>query len=126
MMYSDVPNAASAFGYTNASWTLKCDLTAQYVCRLLNYMDENGYAICTPRLNDPSVEKEPAVDFTSGYIQRALKTLPKQGSKHPWRVHQNYIKDIRMFRYGRVDDGTMEFKAKPMVKDSSEKAASQT
>ncbi len=112
MMYSDVPNAASAFGYTNASWTLKCDLTAQYICRLLNFMYKNGYAICTPRLNDPSVKPEPAVDFNSGYIQRALETLPKQGSKLPWRVNQNYIKDIRMFRYGKLDDGTMEFRAK--------------
>ncbi len=110
MMYSDIPNAASAFGYTNASWTLKCDLTSQYICRMLNFMDENGYAICTPRLNDPSIKPEPAVDFTSGYVKRALETLPKQGSKLPWQVNQNYIKDIRMFRYGRLDDGTMEFK----------------
>jgi cation diffusion facilitator CzcD-associated flavoprotein CzcO len=112
MMYSDVPNAASAFGYTNASWTLKCDLTAQYVCRILNYMDEHGYDMATPRLNDPSITPEPAIDFTSGYVQRALETLPKQGSKHPWRLHQNYIKDLKMLRRGRLDDGTLEFKAK--------------
>ena len=109
MMYSDVPNAASAFGYTNASWTLKCDLTAEYVCRILKYMDRHGYDICTPRLNDPSVEPVPAVDFTSGYVQRALDTLPRQGSKTPWRLHQNYVKDLSMLRYGRVDDGAMEF-----------------
>lgn len=126
MMYSDVPNVASAFGYTNASWTLKCDLTAQYICRMLRFMDENGYAVATPRLTDRSIELEPAVDFTSGYIQRAIETLPKQGSKTPWRVHQNYIKDIRMFRYGRIDDGTMEFKAKPIARFSRERAASQT
>ena len=113
MMYSDIPNAASALGYTNASWTLKCDLTAQYVCRMLNYMDENGYVICTPRLNDPTVEKIPVVDFNSGYIQRAIQTLPSQGSKHPWRLHQNYIKDLRMLRHGNLEDGTMEFKPKP-------------
>ena len=112
MLYSDVPNVASAFGYTNASWTLKCDLTAQYICRLLKFMDENGYAVCTPRLNDPSIKAERAIDFNSGYVERAIETLPKQGSKHPWRVHQNYIKDIHMFRYGQIDDGTMEFKAK--------------
>jgi cation diffusion facilitator CzcD-associated flavoprotein CzcO len=112
MMYSDIPNAASAFGYTNASWTLKCDLTAQYICRMLNFMDANNYKIATPRINDPSIKPESPVDFNSGYIQRALRTLPKQGSKLPWRVNQNYIKDIRMFRYGNVDDGTMEFKAK--------------
>ncbi len=110
MMFSDVPNVASAFGYTNASWTLKCDLTAQYICRMLEFMDENDYAICTPKLNDPSVKPMPVVDFNSGYIQRAIETLPKQGSKTPWRVHQNYIKDVRMFRYGNIDDGTMEFK----------------
>ena len=126
MMYSDVPNVASAFGYTNASWTLKCDLTAQYICRMLNFMDENGYASCTPRINDPSINPEPAVNFTSGYIQRALKTLPKQGSKLPWRVNQNYIKDIRMFRYGQIDDGTMEFKVKPATKHSRVKTANQT
>lgn len=123
MMYSDVPNAASALGYTNASWTLKCDLTAQYICRMLNFMDENGYAICTPRLNDQSIKPEPPVDFTSGYVQRALETLPKQGSKFPWRVNQNYIKDIRMFRHGRVDDGTMEFKSNPEVQQARKKAA---
>ncbi len=113
MMFSDVPNAAFALGYTNASWTLKCDLTAQYICRMLNFMDENGYAICTPRLNDPTVERIPAVDFNSGYIQRAIETLPSQGSKHPWRLHQNYVKDLRMLRHGNLEDGAMEFKPKP-------------
>jgi cation diffusion facilitator CzcD-associated flavoprotein CzcO len=113
MMYSDVPNVASALGYTNASWTLKCDLTAEYVCRLLNYMDRHGYAQCTPRANDPSLEEEPILDFTSGYVQRALHTLPRQGAKTPWRLHQNYVKDLSMMRFGRVDDGTMEFKAAP-------------
>ncbi|HEV2708387.1 MAG TPA: NAD(P)/FAD-dependent oxidoreductase [Pyrinomonadaceae bacterium] len=111
MMYSDVPNLASAFGYTNASWTLKCDLTAEYVCRLLKHMDRHGYAQCTPRVNDPSLEEVPILDFTSGYVQRALHTLPRQGLKTPWRLHQNYVKDLSMLRFGRVDDGTMEFKA---------------
>jgi monooxygenase len=113
MMYSDVPNLASAFGYTNASWTLKCDLTAEYVCRLLKHMDQHGYAQCTPRVNDPELTAEPAIDFNSGYVLRALHTLPRQGSKTPWRVHQNYVKDLSMLRFGRVDDGTMEFKAAP-------------
>jgi cation diffusion facilitator CzcD-associated flavoprotein CzcO len=113
MMYSDVPNAASAFGYTNASWTLKCDLTAQYICRMLNYMDEKGYDICTPRLNDSSVESEPILDFKSGYVQRALDILPRQGSKTPWRLHQNYVKDLSMLHFGQIEDGTMEFKAAP-------------
>ena len=111
MMYSDVPNLVSAFGYTNASWTLKCDLTAEYVCRLLKHMDQHGYAQCTPRINDPDFTTDPAIDFTSGYVLRALHTLPRQGSKPPWRLHQNYVKDLSMFRFCRVDDGTMEFKA---------------
>ena len=110
MMYSDVPNLASAFGYTNASWTLKCDLTAEYVCRLLKHMDRNGFDSCTPRVNDASIKPEPVIDFTSGYVQRALHTLPTQGSRPPWRLHQNYVKDLSMLRYGNVDDGAMEFR----------------
>jgi monooxygenase len=110
MMFSDVPNLAFAVGYTNASWTLKCDLSSEYVCRLLNYMDQQGYATCTPRLNDPNVGDEPVIDFNSGYVLRALPSLPRQGSKPPWRLHQNYLKDLQLMRYGRVDDGAMEFK----------------
>lgn len=111
MMFSDIPNVAFAVGYTNASWTLKCDLTAEYVCRLLNYMDQHGYDVCTPRVNDQDIGEEPVIDFNSGYVLRALSTLPRQGSKTPWRLHQNYMKDLRMMRYGRVDDGTVEFRA---------------
>lgn len=110
MMYSGVPNLASAFGYTNASWTLKCDLTAEYVCRLLKYMDSNGYSSCTAQANDPTVIREPVLDFNSGYVLRAIHELPSQGSKPPWRLHQNYIKDLGMLRYGKLDDGTMEFR----------------
>jgi cation diffusion facilitator CzcD-associated flavoprotein CzcO len=113
MMFSDVPNLAFAVGYTNASWTLKCDLTAEYVCRLINYMDQHGYAVCTPRVNDPDIQDEPVIDFNSGYVLRALHTLPRQGSKTPWRLHQNYVKDLSMMRYGRVDDGTMQFGQTP-------------
>jgi cation diffusion facilitator CzcD-associated flavoprotein CzcO len=118
MMYSDVPNLVSAFGYTNASWTLKCDLTAEYVCRLLKYMDQHGYAQCTPRLNDPEITPVSAIDFTSGYVLRALHTLPQQGSKTPWRLHQNYFKDLSIFRFGKVDDGAMEFKPRPDGRNS--------
>jgi monooxygenase len=110
MMFSDIPNLASAFGYTNASWTLKCELTAQYVCRLLNTMDEQGYVQCTPRQQDASLSDDPLLDFTSGYVQRALATLPRQGSKPPWRVYQNYLMDMMIMRFGKLDDGTMEFK----------------
>ncbi|MET0335820.1 MAG: NAD(P)/FAD-dependent oxidoreductase [Rhizobacter sp.] len=108
-MYSDVPNLASSFGYTNASWTLKCDLTCEYVCRLLNHMKKHGYRQCTPRNHDPELQEEPWLDFTSGYVQRSAAMLPKQGSKAPWRLHQNYIRDLFTLRYGRIDDGVMEF-----------------
>ena len=110
MMFSDVPNLAFAVGYTNASWTLKCDLTAEYVCRLLNHMDRHGFSVCVARVNNPDIEAEPVIDFNSGYVLRALDSLPRQGSKPPWRLYQNYVKDLSMMRYGRLDDGTMEFK----------------
>jgi cation diffusion facilitator CzcD-associated flavoprotein CzcO len=110
MMFSDVPNMASSFGYTNASWTLKCDLTCEYVCRLLNHMQKLGLRQCMPRNVDPSLAEEPWIDFSSGYVQRSLHQLPKQGSKLPWKLHQNYAFDIMMLRWGSVDDGVMEFK----------------
>src|SRR5271170_6842727 len=110
MMYSDVPNLASSFGYTNASWTLKCDLTCEYVCRLLNHMKKHGYTQCTPRLTDPTITAEPWVDFSSGYVQRSLALFPKQGSRAPWKLRQNYARDIMTLRFGRIADGVMEFK----------------
>jgi monooxygenase len=113
MMYSDVPNLASSFGYTNASWTLKCDLTCEYVCRLLNYMDRHGYQQCIPRQTDPTVADAPWLDFSSGYVQRALDILPRQGTKRPWKLYQNYALDLVTLRYGKVNDGTMEFSAPP-------------
>jgi cation diffusion facilitator CzcD-associated flavoprotein CzcO len=109
MMYSDVPNLAFAIGYTNASWTLKCDLTAQYVCRLLQHMDAAGKRVCFPHNDDPSVKLEPWIDFNSGYILRSIDKFPKQGSKAPWRLHQNYARDLFALRYGKVDDGVMRF-----------------
>jgi cation diffusion facilitator CzcD-associated flavoprotein CzcO len=109
MMIEGVPNLGVAFGYTNASWTLKCDLTCGYVCRLLNYMEEHGYDRCTPHNNDPSVEPLPFVDFNSGYVLRSIDKFPKQGSKAPWRLYQNYAKDIVALRFGSLEDGAMEF-----------------
>jgi monooxygenase len=109
MMYSDVPNLASAFGYTNASWTLKCDLVAEHVCRLLHHMERHGFVQVTPR-RDPSLPVEPVLDFTSGYVLRALPTLPKQGDRAPWRLHQNYVRDLLLLRHGRVDDPALEFR----------------
>lgn len=111
MMFSDVPNLASAFGYTNASWTLKCDLTCEYVCRLLNYMDEHGYRHCTPRNTDPSVEETRWIDFTPGYVRRSIGKFPKQGSKAPWRPYRNYALDLMNFKFASIDDGVMTFSA---------------
>jgi len=110
MMLSDVPNLALAIGYTNASWTLKCELIHRYVCRLLNYMGGHGYVQCTPRQSDSAISAEPVVDFTSGYIQRALPSLPSQGSRRPWKLHQNYLLDRLAFGFSRINDGVMEFK----------------
>jgi cation diffusion facilitator CzcD-associated flavoprotein CzcO len=112
MMFSDVPNLAYTLGYTNASWTLKADLTAEYVCRLLNHMDARGYAVAVPR-RDPNVEEQPLIDFTSGYVQRARDLLPKQGSKRPWKLYQNYALDLLTLRFGRIDDGTIQFARAP-------------
>jgi cation diffusion facilitator CzcD-associated flavoprotein CzcO len=109
MMFSDVPNLASSFGYTNASWTLKSDLTCAYVCRLLNHMARHGWTQCTPRNTDPALAPEPWLDFSSGYVQRAVGKFPKQGPRTPWRVHQNYARDLLSLKFGRVDDGVMEF-----------------
>lgn len=109
MMFSDVPNLANSFGYTNASWTLKCDLTCEYVCRLLNHMDSQGLRQATPRNTDPSLKPEPWVDFSSSYIQRTLHLFPKQGDKKPWKLHQNYARDLTALRYGALEDGVMEF-----------------
>jgi cation diffusion facilitator CzcD-associated flavoprotein CzcO len=109
MMYSNVPNMASAFGYTNASWTLKCDLTCEYVCRLLNHMRANGYAQVTPRC-DPAMRTIPVFDFNSGYVLRALPQLPSQGERAPWRLYQHYVKDLFTLRHGRVDDPALEFR----------------
>jgi len=109
MMFSDVPNLASAFGYTNASWTLKADLTSEYICRLLNHMTRTGTDSCTPRITDPDMETAPWLDFSSGYVQRAMEKFPKQGSKAPWKVHQNYALDLMTLRLGKVEDGVMEF-----------------
>jgi cation diffusion facilitator CzcD-associated flavoprotein CzcO len=109
MMISDVPNAAFATGYTNASWTLKCDLTSEYVCRLLNHMDAHRYTQCCPRRTDPSVKELPLLDFTSGYVLRSVAELPRQGSAAPWRLYQNYALDMMLLRYAPLHDRAMEF-----------------
>jgi cyclohexanone monooxygenase len=105
---SGLPNAIMTFGYTNASWTLKADLTAVYACRLLNYMRQHGYRKVVP-VRDASVAEQDYLSFTSGYVQRASSILPKQGSRAPWQVNQNYIKDIFLIKYARLNDGIMQF-----------------
>ena len=109
LMFGGVPNFASAFGYTNASWTLKSDLTCEYVCRLLNHMKARGLRQCTPHNTDPTITETPWIDFSSGYVQRSLPLFPKQGSRAPWIAHQNYARDIMTLRYGKLDDGVMAF-----------------
>jgi len=122
MMYSGVPNLAASMGYTNASWTLKCDLTCEYVCRLLNHMRKHGRRQCTPTLKDASMPVEPWSDFSSGYVQRAAHLFPKRGTVAPWKLKQNYIHDLLTLRYSRVDDGAMVF-SNPDVSARAQAAA---
>ncbi|HEX8578785.1 MAG TPA: NAD(P)/FAD-dependent oxidoreductase [Allosphingosinicella sp.] len=110
MMLSGVPNMALSFGYTNASWTLKCDLTARYVCRLLKHMAAKGARIAVPRLPEGGVERAPLLDFSSGYVTRAAGHIPAQGTKAPWRLHQNYLKDLLALGRQPVEDEAMEFR----------------
>jgi monooxygenase len=103
MMLSGVPNFFLSFGYTNASWTLRSDVTAKGVCKILNHMRRHGYGVCIPREPQEGVERRPVITFTSGYVQRALPFLPKQGSRQPWIVPQNYVKDRLAMRFVAVD-----------------------
>jgi len=109
MMLCGVPNLALTLGYTNASWTLRADLVAEYVCRLLGHMDERHFAVCVPRAPDPSWPTEPIMGLKAGYVLRALDRLPKQVAQTPWRMHQNYLRDMRLLRRGPVDDA-VEFR----------------
>lgn len=122
MMYADVPNLASSFGYTNASWTLKCDLTCEYVCRVLNHMEETGTRQCTPRKNDASIKEVPWLDFSSGYVQRSIDMFPKQGDQKPWKLNQNYFLDLMSLKHASVDDGVMEFANPPETAKAAVKA----
>ena len=109
MMLGGVPNLAFSFGYVNASWTLRADLTAEYVCRVINQMDKEGVSVCMPQ-EDPAAEAEDDyIDFTSGYVQRALDRLPQQGKKAPWRNYQNYLLDIFYVRIWKLKDSTLRF-----------------
>jgi monooxygenase len=103
MMLAGVPNFAFAAGYTNASWTLKADLTSEYVCRLLNHMQSRGWRACVP-VRDPTVDEAPFMDFTPGYVLRSIHLFPRQGTEPPWRVRQSYPHDLRSLRHGRLDE----------------------
>ncbi len=109
MMFSGVPNLTLAFGYTNASWTLKCDLSNSYFCRLINYMDEHQYAKCVPMLSDSDLKLESFVDFNSSYILRYIDDYPKQVDKEPWKLKQDYFVDYKKLKKEKVNDGIMEF-----------------
>ena len=111
MMLSGVPNFAFTIGYTNASWTLKADLVSEYVCRLLAYMDSRGYDVCVPVNDDPRVTEQPLLDFSAGYVLRAIDQFPRAGSRAPWRLGMSYLNDALTLRHGKIDDGTMRFSA---------------
>lgn len=107
MMLSGVPNLTYNFGYTNAPWTLKIDLTNERTCKLLSYMKKHGHDFCVPTPPE-DLEVQPILDFSSGYVQRALDYLPKQGATPPWQNYQNYFRDMMSIRYGKIDDGHLK------------------
>ena len=110
MMLQDIPNATVVFGYTNASWTLKIDLVCEYFCRILNHMDKNGLKSFVPKIKENDLETESSIGLKSGYVERALKILPKQGKKYPWKLNQNYIKDMFLLKFKKIEDEYIYFK----------------
>jgi monooxygenase len=111
ILFQDLPNLGMIFGYTNASWTLKADLVSEYMCRMINHMDATGTQYAVPEDHE-SISRIPFMDMSSGYIQRALSKVPQQGEKLPWRLYQNYMKDMMMLRFGKLNDGILSFKSK--------------
>ncbi|MGB1318598.1 MAG: FAD-containing monooxygenase EthA, partial [Flavobacteriales bacterium] len=109
VMLSDVPNFAMSVGYTNASWTLKSDLNCIYVAKVLNHLKKKNLQVCTPRFDHEKMQQEELLDFDAGYILRAKHLLPKQGTSGPWKVHQNYIKDLFALKYSGVKDKDLEY-----------------
>jgi cation diffusion facilitator CzcD-associated flavoprotein CzcO len=110
VMFSGIPNFAVAIGYTNASWTLKCDLSCYYVTRILNYMKAKKYYVCVPKFDPNEFKSEPLLDFDAGYVKRAADVLPKQGSKAPWKLYQNYFKDSYTLKKAKAVDKFLEFR----------------
>ena len=112
IMIQDIPNFTWIFGYTNAPWTLKCDLAGQYLCRLMRYMDSEGMRVATPRDYDRNHTDEGVLDtFEPGYIQRAKHLMPRQGKSGPWQIQMHYGKDKRTLLKEPVDDGILCFDA---------------
>jgi len=127
VMFEDLPNAAMVFGYTNSSWTLKADISVEYVCRVLEHMDATGTRQATPRHHDPTVRPEPFTTMTSGYLQRAKDQFPQQGSKAPWRVYMNYARDWLTLHRAPIEDGVLEFSnPRPAVRSARSSAAAPT
>jgi len=116
VMLNGIPNFAFAIGYANASWTLKCDLSAEYICRVLSHMDRRGYTVATPEAKEGSISEDPTLPLNSGYVQRARALLPKQGAKQPWRMNQNYALDLLAFRFSAIEDGVLAFKRRATAK----------
>jgi hypothetical protein len=121
-MFSDVPNLATFFGYTNASWTLKADMTSDWLCRLLKYMDKHDIQRCVPRVHDHSMTTKPMLELSSGYVQRGTSRLPKQGAKWPFKLYQNYIQDRLLISFSKIDDGTLELVHEESKENSSQPA----
>lgn len=115
-MLSGVPNLAFTIGYTNAPWTLKADLVSEFVCRLLNHMDANGYDVATPILGGGGSDSSLMGDFTPGYVRRSLGILPKQGKKRPWRLSMNYILDLLDMRHSDIAERSLQFTKSPARK----------
>jgi cation diffusion facilitator CzcD-associated flavoprotein CzcO len=109
MMLSDVPNLVFTIGYTNASWTLKADLVAEYTTRLLRHMDEHGYTQFVPTNDDPTVTERPLMDFQAGYVLRSIDEFPKAGSRAPWQLGMSYAHDVVSLRHRPIEDGAMTF-----------------
>jgi monooxygenase len=109
VMVEGIPNMTFASGYTNASWTLKCEMTSRYTCRIINYMAKRGYKQCMPVQNDPDLVIKPFLDFNPGYVLRVLDKLPKMGNKKPWKIEQNYFYDKKMFEKSALDDGILRY-----------------
>jgi monooxygenase len=127
LMISDAPNMVLTLGYTNASWTLKADLVAEFFCRTVQHMDRRGYDVFVAHNDDPDVEPRPALDFPSGYVLRAIDRFPKAGSKKPWRLGMVYPQDVVTLRHGNLDDGVLKFEAtqaRPKPRDAARRVSS--